>query len=92
MTQTARAAWKVLTCDHAEPYGSEKVTYDGSDDHTDKLKPGLRQVVDDQSGNNCHYDKSDDISACSPASFAGPPVKPENTGSQRVRSEDRSDN
>ena len=58
-----------ITCDHAEPYGSEKVTYDGSDDHTDKLDPWFAAVVDEQSGNDCHYDKSDDISTCRSCQF-----------------------
>ena len=53
----------------AEPYGSEKVTYDGSDDHADKLDPWFTAVVDYQSGNDCHYDKSDDISACRTCQF-----------------------
>ena len=58
-----------VTCNYTEPYGSEKVTYDGSDDHTDKLDPWFAAVVDDQSGNDCHYDKSDDISTCRPCQF-----------------------
>ena len=58
-----------VTCNYTEPYGSEKVTYDGSDDHTDKLDPWFAAVVDEQSGNDCHYDKSDDISTCRPCQF-----------------------
>ena len=56
-------------CNYTEPYGSEKVTYDGSDDHTDKLDPWFAAVVDEQSGNDCHYDKSDDISTCRSCQF-----------------------
>ena len=58
-----------VTCNYTEPYGSEKVTYDGSDDHTDKLDPWFAAVVDEQSGNDCHYDKSDDISTCRSCQF-----------------------
>ena len=58
-----------VICDQAEPYGSEKVTYDGSDDHADKLNPWFTAVVDYQSGNDCHYDKPDDISACRSCQF-----------------------
>ena len=28
-----------VTCNQAEPYSSEKVTYDGSDNHANKLNP-----------------------------------------------------
>ena len=59
-----KGRFESVICDQAEPYGSEKVTYDGSDDHADKLDPWFTAVVDYQSGNDCHYDKSDDISAC----------------------------
>ena len=59
-----KGRFESVICDQAEPYGSEKVTYDGSDDHADKLNPWFTAVVDYQSGNDCHYDKSDDISAC----------------------------
>ena len=63
-------------CNYTEPYGSEKVTYDGSDDHADKLDPWFTAVVDYQSGNDCHYDKSDDISAGASQKNAQPPGEP----------------
>ena len=64
-----KGRFESVICDQAEPYGSEKVTYDGSDDHADKLDPWFTAVVDYQSGNDCHYDKSDDISACRTCQF-----------------------
>ena len=45
ITQTGKGSFESILCDEAEPYGSEKVTYDGSDDHADKAGiDGLRQL------------------------------------------------
>ena len=58
-----------VICDQAEPYGSKKVTNDGSNNHAAQLDPSFVAVVAHKSGNDCHYDKSDDISACRTCQF-----------------------
>lgn len=76
--QIGRDEWDYTDCescfegiisDHAEPYGSEEVAYDCSDNHTNKLNPWFTAVVDHQSGDDCHYDKSDDVSTCRTCKF-----------------------
>ena len=63
------SSFESVICNQAEPYSSEEVAYDRSDDHTDKLDPWLMAVINYQSGNDGHNDKSDDVSASRTCKF-----------------------
>ena len=63
------SSFESVISNQAEPYGSEEVAYDRSDDHTDKLDPWFMAVIDYQSGNDGHNDKSNDVSACRACKF-----------------------
>ncbi len=39
------SSFESVICNQAEPYSSEEVAYDRSDDHTDKLDPWLMAVI-----------------------------------------------
>lgn len=64
-----KSCFECVACNNAEPYSSEKIADDRSGDHTDELDQRFVAVVDYQSGNDGHDDKSDDISACRSGQF-----------------------
>ena len=54
----------------AEPYGSKCITYNGSNNHSKKLQTSVRELVNNDTCDNCHWDKANNVSASRTGKFS----------------------
>ena len=52
-----------VTCLNAEPCSSECIADCSSNDHSKNLDPSLTEFINYNTGNDCHWDETNDISA-----------------------------
>ena len=54
----------------AEPYGSKCITYNGSNNHSKKLQASVRELVNNDTCDNCHWDKANNVFASRTGKFS----------------------